>query len=151
MARTVQEIRERIEKIAKRDLFGTEQSRLIYALPWDDARDYLVKDASRERFEEGAQTPEDGIRGYLPFAIGKAEDHRGLSAGRSVSHMQGFVWLMGDEAYGKVDWENYPNYGVPILKQCAELVGFPWPSRDGLNRMAVGQPCEEGCQEGCAQ
>lgn len=151
MARTVNEIRERIEEVAKRDLFGTERNRLIYALPFDDARDYLVQGASQERFEEGAQSPEDGIRGYLPFAIGKAEDHRGLSAGRSVSHMQGMVWLMGDEAYSKIDWDQYPQYGVPILKQCAELVGFPWPEKASLKRMAAGRPCEEGCQEGCDQ
>jgi len=63
--------------------------------------------------------------------------------------MRAWVWLLGPEEFAAVDWEDYENYGAPILKKVAELVGFEWPEGDGIDRMASGLPCQDYCQDGC--
>lgn len=88
------------------------------------------------------------MRDYMPFAIGKAIDHRGFSATRSVEHFAAWVWLLGDEDYKKVDWENFTNYGCPILLQICEMYGFPAYLEKTFRRMADGRKCSRGCT-GC--
>ena len=153
--RTPEEILARIEHIEGSDIFGVESTDLKRFLPFEKACPFLTKeflsqaDAEQQWADQMKATPEERIRDYLPFAIGKALGHRGLSAGRSIAHMQAWVWLMGDEAFAQVGWDNYAMYGVPILEECAALSGFEWPGGHPLNRMAEGRPCRDGCQDGC--
>ena len=147
--RTAAEIVDRIAEVESRDMFAAERTGLAHGLSYDDAKPFLAEGVTEEQWAESCVPPDVAIRGYLPFAIGKATDHRGLSASRSIDHMHGWVWLMGDKAYKSIDWENYANYGVPILKACADLVKFDWPDDVRLNRMARGLPCEDFCMEGC--
>ena len=58
---------------------------------------------------------------YLDFAFGKALDHRGISACRSVQKLTEWAWLMGhdDLAERMARDENYPQYGVPALQMFA--------------------------------
>lgn len=149
--RTTEEILARIAEVEPTDLFGVERSGLLQGLTMDDAAQFLGTELTEERWAEIAQDPAKSIADYLPFAIGKALDHRGLSASRSVDHMRGWVWLMGDDKFDAVDWSNYQNYGVPVLKRCAELVGYDWPAdNERLQRMADGLACIPDCEEGCA-
>lgn len=57
---------------------------------------------------------------YLPFARGKADDERGISANRSICHFRAWVWLLGDADFSAIDWSNYGSYGRPILDQLEE-------------------------------
>ena len=155
-ARTDDDIIARITEIQSsgQDFFGAQHTDLLIALSFEQAVPFLSDDAvargPADWQEKYSKTPEEDIRDYLPFAIGKAQNHRGLSAGRSVDHMHAMVWLMGDEAYNSVDWDDYTQYGLPILKKCAELVGYEWPDDPMLARMAEGLECDpEGCDSGC--
>lgn len=65
----------------------------------------------------------------MPFAIEKAMDGRGLSASRSISKMQAWVFALGET--DAINWERYADYGRPILRQICERYGF---STAGLNK-----------------
>jgi hypothetical protein len=88
---------------------------------------------------------------YLEFAFGKALDHRGISAGRSVQKLREFAWLLGmDEAVAFADDENnYPNYGVPVLKHMARALGVTIPP--DIEKWEDGAMCNPHCEEGCGQ
>lgn len=158
VTRTPEEIVARITEVAPRDFFGAESTRLLRALPWEHAAPLLTDDA-RQSYEKGEQTwevkthPRQAILNYLPFAMNKADSHRGLSANRSIDHMRGLTWLLG--CYDKVEWDNFENYGAPVLKQIAGMLSPEgatlWAelATPGLERMAMGEPCEDGCSEGC--
>lgn len=100
-------------------------------------------------------TLDERARGYLAFAITKALDHRGLSAGRSVQKLEMYAWLMGkDDVVTAMDEAGYTNYGVPKLKAFAEGMGYPFTVSEyyeqaELDRMAEGKRCREDCEEGC--
>lgn len=158
VTRTPEEIVARILERTPSDFFGAETSRLVAALPWEQAAP-LLSDEARRKYETGKETwrarthPAQAILLYLPFAIGKADDHRGLSANRSIDHMRGLTWLLGLD--GEVDWNDYENYGAPILSKIAGLLGAAgmdvWTKHvtPGVKRMAQNLPCQPGCESGC--
>jgi len=156
--RTNQEIINRIKAIQPDDLFGFQIDDLLRFLPFEDAKQFLsdegVKEFANGKWNQEPLTREGVIKimkEYMDFALGKASDHRGLSAGRSVEHYKAWVWLLGDEDYGAINWENYPNYGAPILRQICEKYGIPFPESSTLDRMSKGLSCYEGCDEGCGR
>ncbi len=128
--RTVAEIVARIQAVAPNDFFGAQTSRLIQALPLEDARQFLKEDyvADPVKWEaERLKITEDvreAARDYLTFAWDKANNCRGLSANRSIDHFRGLIWLLGedDEAW----WPEYEFYGKAILVAVSERVGFDW-------------------------
>ena len=139
---------------SKNDLFGFHL---------DVLAEYMDAATLRKHVKEGTDlsnhipTSQDwdgvvgGMRGYMEFAWDKARNHRGLSASRSVTKMQAWLWLLGDSenlAYAE-DSSHYPNYGAPILRRICEAYGFPIPDGEELRRMAQGQSCREYCHEGC--
>lgn len=92
---------------------------------------------------------------YLEFAITKALDHRGLSAGRSIEKLQEIAWLLSrNDVIEAMNEAGYTNYGAPQLKAFAEKMGFEFKvgqycEQADLDNMAAGKPCHKGCQEGC--
>ena len=153
--RTTDEIVARIKEVAKEEFFGFESSDLIMVLPWDEAKKFLKEESHEEEKKKWRTSPptDDEIRAeaidYLDFAFGKAINHRGLSAGRSVSHLRAWCWLLGeDELVAFIDDEdNYPNYGAPILKKVAEHWGVDVPDNPTFQAMARGDKCPS-CQSG---
>ena len=82
------------------------------------------------------------------------QDHRGLSAGRSIDHFRAWLWMDGeDELVEQINSEDIPfaQYGAPILKAISEKYGAPTPDDDATLRMMLGSICEpDGCPyEGC--
>jgi hypothetical protein len=148
--RTYEEIRRRVAEIGNRDFFGFESGDLLGTLPREELPALALKDLPAEYKPEGLDRESvlGRMREYMTFALDKAENHRGLSASRSISHFRAWVWLLGDEDFKTVDWENYAPYGVPILKQICERYEFPNAFSGILARMAKGEPCEHAC-EGC--
>lgn len=114
---------------ARSDPFGVEVNELLSALDFEHARPFLKDDATEADWAEvGAfRTRADvvaAIIDYLPFAYEKAENERGLSASRSISHMQGWAWLLGDEEFARLVAADYAPYGIPQLAVMADLVGL---------------------------
>lgn len=152
--KTTDEIVDRIK--ASDDPFGFDREVLIGYLPFKVANDagFLRDDAEDWGDDWTEPTRENVLRDmgkYMEFAWSKALGHRGLSAGKSVVRMRAWCWLLGDE--DEIDWDDYAQYGVPILKALCERYGFPVPDGEwegkAIHRMAAGLPCEPGCEDGC--
>lgn len=154
---TQDEIVARIHALAesRRDFFGAETSRLVSALDLDHAKEFLKPEywASWEQSTEAELR--EAAREYLSFAMDKAGNHRGLSAGRSVSHYSGLVWLLEPDQYDRFEAAPYEQYGVPQLRAAADILGLnaEWFAHvdEPLTNMANGVPCREGCDEGCGR
>lgn len=155
MTRTQDEIVARIKAInadGDGDMFGFRTDVLLDALDFDHARPWLTDDATPDRWRQCTDHERDA-RDYLAFAIKKIEDHRGLSATRSVDKLREWAWLLcRDDVVQAMDAADYEQYGAPKVKAFATGMGWPWPSDDRkLERMAAGLPCRVRCYEGCDQ
>lgn len=108
--RTDEEILDRAKEIYDRDFMGFETSDLIVRLPFKLAKKFLKPEATegdwnQEPRERDALLKE--MADYMPFAWKKANGERGLSAGRSMSHYNAWVWLAGDDLGDLTDYEYY--------------------------------------------
>lgn len=152
--RTQDEIVARIKakEVEKKSLFGFDLDVLICNLDFERAKPWLTPEAKAEEWVVGDVKAK--ALDYLEFAWGKAEDHRGLSASRSVEKMTEYCWLLGHDALVKrieAGEIGYAQYGTPILRAVSEALGYPVPTTPALVRMMSGASCEPGCENGCGQ
>lgn len=126
--RTDEEIVARIKEVqeSESDFFGAEQSDLLARLPFAAAKQFLA-DTFAEEGWAAIHAPRDRehlineMREYMPFAWEKANEFRGLSAGRSLSHFRAWVWLAGDDLG---EFNNYQHYGKDHLVRICNHYGF---------------------------
>ena len=136
MARTTREIFMRMGAVEDVDWIGTQRGDLLNYLRFEDAREFLKDTATEEKWAElGFPRPRDEesikaeILEYMPFAWGKANNCRGLSAGRSLDHMSVWLWMLGrDEAAKQV--LKYDRYGKGRLRTICEEFGWDWKQWD---------------------
>lgn len=139
LTRSPTEIVERIRELGKdqtHDMHGTERSRLLEALPYEDAKQFFKHDAPHTDETWEVERTKDRksviaqIRSYLGFAWKKANECRGISAQRSLSHFKGLLYLLGPDCDELREWigtpEHYEFYGKPALVKVSELISFPW-------------------------
>lgn len=146
--RTADEIHAYIAATADDDFFGFGQEVLLPALPFEEAVRYLVEDHNFTADTwPGRVNADKEARDYYDFALGKAENHRGISASRSITKLRAFAWLLGrEDAVTAMDEADYAWYGAPKLKAFAGAMGYPWPSgNEVLETMAQGRPCDVDC------
>ena len=108
--RTDDEIISRINVVADRDFFGFEVSDLVVRLEYEKAKQFIPADVIQKDWEVVSREPADVIsmmRNYMSFAWEKANDCRGLSAGRSLSHYSAWIWLAGDDLGDLLEYEFY--------------------------------------------
>lgn len=131
--RTQQEILDRIAAIKADDIFGFQSSDLIAYLDFEHAKPFINAGVTAEEWGTGRDTrpsPADAIKSYMAFAWDKANNCRGLSAGRSVEHMKSWLWLDGkDELAAKLDGV-YEYYGKPCLYLVCKEYGIEWTELD---------------------
>lgn len=160
MTRTQDEIVARYHSLdAANDIFGTRHNDLIVRLDFEHAKPLLRDGVTATDWADTVARYSDPVaeaREYLPFAMAKATDHRGLSAQRSIDHMREWAWLSGDDAFARAIDEPHTNYGAPILYAVAAAIGAldVWNEHatPGLQRMAEGLECDPaGCNEGCGR
>lgn len=153
--KTVEEIVKRCHASNPDDPFGFGFEVLSGFLTFEEARPLLKVGATGEGWESCPLTSDSvkaAMRTYMEFAWGKARDHRGLSASRSIVKMKSFIWLLGDEnTLCKVNVAGYARYGAPKLAVICETYGFPIPSGDDVANMIAGKACCPYCEEGCGQ
>lgn len=147
--KTMDQVRARYTDESRRshDLFGFGSAVLGVHLPegWQPGNEHV---------HELYPLTEEFVRGeaieYLKFAFDKALNHRGISAGRSVTKMREYAWLLDmDEAVAFADdGTNYPYYGVPVLKHMARAFGVPLPSE--IEAWEDGLMCRLDCMDGCS-
>lgn len=149
--RTQEQILARFD--AAEDFFGWARETLAYGMEREtlESRGF----AAGEEWKPSAHADiERQAKEYLAFAIGKIEDHRGISAERSVYKLTEFAWLLGrDDVVAAMDAAEYPQYGAPKVKAFAAGMGWPYQGDEQawLDRMADGKPCEPDCGSGCGQ
>lgn len=149
MIRSIEEVRERYKTLQANPTlldFSTEVLAPFLPEGWQPGHEHEV--ANNPLTEEFVLMQ---AKNYLEFAFGKAIDHRGISAGRSVQKMREYAWLLGHDDAVKFaeDESNYANYGVPILKVIAKALGVPLPP--AIEKWEDGMSCRPGCEEGCGQ
>lgn len=136
--------------------FATEV--LVPYLPFSHAQEFLKPEVTQDSWPELPQpiSPEKvlaDMKGYMEFAWGKVQGHRGLSANRSVSKMKAWMWMLGDQDLCRLcdDEYSYPQYGAPILAAISRKYDCPIPDSLYLANMIQGEPCQPGCADGCGQ
>ncbi len=143
--------------------FGFDVEVYAMFLDYDHAK-YLLKEDARAKVKKAewnknvVSLTEDNVKAemkdYMSFAIGKALDHRGISASRSVEKMQAYCAIL--EIGNQIHWEWYAQYGAPILKEICDMMGWQAMYTTDLTygveqfaRMADGKRCSDDCMEGC--
>lgn len=156
-SRTNEEIVVRAHQEKEFDIFATFFD-LVECLPFDEAKQFLKEDAWEEQSKKWEVIPRDResvverMKKYMEFALDKMENHRGLSASRSIMHFRHWLWLAGDDKLlEEVVHEDgpYAPYGGPMLRAICEKYGFPMPDGEAAVRMLNGKPCHDDCNEGC--
>ena len=122
--RTDDEILARIEEVKADDFMGWQTADLIVRLPFEKAKPYLKP---KVKAEEWKISPRDRdallaeMLDYMPFAWEKANEERGLSAGRSMDHYSAWTWLAGDDLG---DLREYNHYGKDNLCRICKHYGW---------------------------
>ena len=157
MARTMEAIAARLSEMSDKFL-SFQPEVLIGYLDLQHARPFLRSDFDVSTFTFTDPADSGAIKAHMAeymedYGWPKARGHRGISAGRTVEKMQAWLWLLEDDEMLAIaeDESQYPQYGVPILKQICEKYGFPIPEGDDVARMSEGLPCEPGCDMGCGR
>ena len=122
--KSIDEIKNFMNEVEEDDFLGVMRSDSIECLSYDDAKDYLRDGVTPEEWEKDRIKSDADIikkiKEYLPFAWGKANDERGISASRSIQHFRAWFFLLGeDEFYKKITWmedNDFAMYGKPILE-----------------------------------
>lgn len=129
--KTAAEIIARMQVEEPRDWMGTIRSDLVDYLEFEDAKPYLKPEATAEMWaQREAKPPMDRVRDYLSFAWDKANDCRGLSAGRSLDHLRAWLFVAGYGDLVDAHFADYERYGKFQLVIASELAGFDWRAAD---------------------
>lgn len=128
--KTPAEIVARIKAVQADDWMGTQINDLIVYLPFADAQQFLKPEAKAEEWEQLDADPMKSVKEYLSFAWEKANNCRGLSAGRSIDHLKSWLWLAGYGALVQSHFQDYERYGKKQLVIASVLSGFDWRSHD---------------------
>lgn len=129
--RTSAEIKARYEQVSPRFL-DFQGGDLLPYMDYEDAKPFLKEGVTAQELADARDSLGGPIKetiDYLPFAWEKANDCRGLSAGRSVDHLKAWLWLAGYDVDDDFD-RRYQYYGKPCLVTASELVGFDWLAHD---------------------
>jgi hypothetical protein len=150
--RAQDEILARIRAAERVDVFGFAWDILFAALDYDHAKPFLMDGTTKEQWPgiAGDIAVKKDALAYLEFAWGKAEEHRGISADRSVTKLTEYCWLLGLDV-ARIEAAPYPQYGCPKLKVVSELLGAVLPTSPELLRMMNGDCCVPACDSGCGK
>ncbi len=134
---------------------GFETGDLIMYLDYDNVQQFMkpkfATDVPREEWENDRTDPSAheeilaAMKNYMEFAWGKAENCRGISASRSISHFKAWLWILEDDetlAFAE-DEGNYASYGVPILTRICEKYQIKIPGGPVLKAMQNGRCNDE--------
>jgi hypothetical protein len=131
--RTQEEILQRIAARKSEDVFGFEIPYYVNALSFENAKPFLVEGTKPEEWtQQDAEAVRKEAIDYMAFAWEKANNCRGISANRSISHYQAWLWLLGVEWCDRL-WDDYEFYGKPQLIRICEYFGLdPKKWDDGI-------------------
>lgn len=142
------------EVITEGRMFDFRGDALLSCLDYEHAREWLKEDTTPTEWELIAHLDEEHVRaelaGYMAFAWGKVEDHRGLSANRSVDKIGAWLWVLDEtEALAAFETARFENYGAPKLRAACEHLHLPMPEHESVRRMSESLRCHDSCRNGC--
>ena len=142
--KTQEEILAKMEEVGADDFFGTKRGDLLEFLDFKHAKAFLkdefIKEVESKKKKWNKKiSPSKEIKDYMEFAWEKANGCRGLSASRSLEHMQAWLWLDGKDKMIKA-CEDYQYYGKPQLIMICEEYKIDWKQYDN----GVCKNSEEG-------
>jgi hypothetical protein len=111
---------------------GRDIDRLADYIPEDRLSEMGVtlKDEYRGKHKARALSREealDRLKSDLAFAFEKAIDQRGISASCMYHVVLMWNWVLDE---GLESFNDYGEYGLPLLKATAAKYGFPDPTKD---------------------
>jgi len=124
--RTQEEIVTRIEERKEDDMLGFEWTEYLNYLDYEHVKQFLKPDTKKKDWTWGPRkspSPKSVMVDYMPFAWEKANNFRGISAMRSLSHYTAWLWLDGaDELASSLG--QYEFYGKPHLCTICKYLGL---------------------------
>lgn len=148
--RTAQEILEKLKATKETDMFGFQLSDLLGYLPFETAKPYLKDEVTEAQWKDYQKKSDHQsiileMGEYMTFAWGKANNCRGLSAMRSLQHIEIWLWMLGeDEAASGLG--EYTHYGKPQLRAVCDKYNIDWKALDNgrwtSNEMDDGVPAD---------
>lgn len=154
--RTQAEILARLDVLRSEILhFGPDV--LVEYLTYENARPFVNDDVNEAKWQSAVGTQDHAraladLTAYMDFAWRKVEDHRGLSANRSVQKLTEWSWLLGrDDVVAAVEAAPYPQYGAPKLLVVCKAFDLSIPVAYWAARMMNGDPCSDNCEMGCGR
>lgn len=145
--RTMDEIVDYIKSVKEEDFFGVMTNDCLAFLDFEHAKQFLKDTVTEAEFNDSLEGeekfrnyPPSFVADYLPFAWDKANNCRGLSAGRSLQHLQARLWLCGYDV--REAFDNYAYYGKRQLIIASLLCDFDWKEHD--NGRWVNSEFEKG-------
>ena len=130
---TKEEVDTRYTERAPADMLGFEVDEYMPYMSVEGMRPLAKEGVTDETLREIQLTLTRGemvadMERYMEFAIGKANDQRGISANRSIQHYIAWTWLAGDNDLSaeveRMYEKEYHNWGLPILRKICEFYGF---------------------------
>lgn len=131
--RSQQEIVDKIKEVEGDDLIDFKADFLLHYLEFEHAKPWLMEGASKILWGNPMPSDDQSIleemENYMEFAWDKANNFKGISAARSISHYEIWMWLIGDEEIFDT-LPDYEYYGKPILKAICEHYGWDYSKWD---------------------
>ena len=127
--RTDEQIYERMMACRKTEILGFESAEYASRLPWSFVQEIAQEGMTEDVWESQCRHTApvmDVMTDYIPFAWEKANNCRGVSVMRAISHYIAWLWLEGSpeaEALA-VKIEHYSAYGKPQLVLICEFLGL---------------------------
>jgi len=119
--KSIEEIRERLEE---------QKNNISDAMMWKMSNYHplciFLEEYIKEGYEPNPLTREEVLKEmseYMPFAIMKAKDQRGLSAARSIWKYEQWLWVLEDPLYEEIGI--YDDYGMEHLHKIAGKYDLP--------------------------
>ena len=137
--RTQDEIVARIEARQDDDCFGFEICEYLPYLDYSHAKAFLKDEVGEDDWNapRDISKVKDEMKDYMEFAWDKANNCRGISANRSISHYVAWLWLDGQTEMADSLEENYEFYGKPQLVQVCEYLELDHKQWDDGRRSNV--------------
>ena len=130
--RTDDDILKHIKAIEDSDFFGFIRNDLLEYLPFEHVKEHLKEGVTSDQWTPRPRDRDSivaQILDYMPFAWDKANNCRGLSAGRSLNHMQAWLWMASEEDAAE-GIDDYSMYGKPQLRAICDHFGWNWRQWD---------------------
>lgn len=129
--RTQKEIKKRLIKTHKSDMFGFEWYEYLKALNKTTAKTLigtiLKEDTDltnwndwKPTFKNNTDIKKQCIE-YMPFAWEKANTFRGISSFRSLEHYKAWLWMIGENKFDNIS-AGYEYYGKDNLRRICKFL-----------------------------